>query len=70
MHIPPCEIEAEKRIDALQAGISYSKPMDPLTREDAFCAVGKSNLKNKISVYALNADMIAWDYNYDAQSNG
>ena len=44
--------------------------MDPLTREDAFCAVGKSDLKNKISVYALNSNMITWDYNCDAQING
>ena len=43
MHIPPCKIEAKKRIDALEAGISYCKPMDPLTREDALCAIDKSD---------------------------
>ena len=47
MHIPPCEIEAEKRIDAFESGLSYCKPMDPLTREDSLCAVGKSNLKKR-----------------------
>ena len=47
MHIPPCDIEVEKKMDALEAGISYCKPMDPLTREDALCAVGKSGLKKR-----------------------
>ena len=69
MHIPPCEIEEVKRIDALEAGISYSNPMDPLTREDALCTLGKSDFK-KNSVYGLNANMIAQDYKSDAQRNG
>ena len=70
MHIPPCEIEEEKRIAALEVGISYFKPTVSLNQRGCIMCSWQVTFKKNNSVYALNANMIAQDYKSDAQRNG